>query len=76
MGIRNLYVLNLVLLGKWGWRFISKRDSLWRPMIVGKFGEESGGWTSRVLREGYGVGFWKAIKKYWKVFNSKVCFHY
>ncbi|RVW74518.1 putative 3,4-dihydroxy-2-butanone kinase [Vitis vinifera] len=34
-----------------------------------KFGEEGGGWTSGVLREGYGVGFRKTIRKNWEVFK-------
>ena len=32
-------------------------------MIRGKCGEERGGWCSWKVREGYGVGFWKAIRK-------------
>ena len=74
LGIRNLTVLNKALLGKWGWRFTVERDSLWRRLIVGKFEEEGGGWTSRVLREGYEVRFWKSIKKNWEVFQSRVGF--
>lgn len=27
--IRNLSILNKVLLGKWKWRFATKRESLW-----------------------------------------------
>ena len=43
-------------------------------MIVRKYGEEEGGWCSRVLREGYGVGLWKAIRNGWKEFNNRVGF--
>lgn len=39
-----------------------------------KFGEEGGGWTSGVLREGYGVGFRKTIRKNWEVFKTRICF--
>ncbi|RVW78519.1 putative mitochondrial protein [Vitis vinifera] len=28
-----------------------------------KFGEEEGGWVTREVRESYGVGFWKEIRK-------------
>ena len=42
LGIRNLDGLKKVFLGKWGWRFVVKRDSLWRHVIVGKFGEKGG----------------------------------
>ena len=43
---------------------------LWRQAIVGKFGEESKGWCSRVGREGYGVGLWKPIRKGWGIFKA------
>ena len=33
-----------------------------------------GGWCFGVLKEGYEVNFWKAIKKRWEAFKSKVCF--
>ncbi|RVW56842.1 hypothetical protein CK203_078530 [Vitis vinifera] len=72
--IDNLEELAAELDCKWGWRFISKRDSLWRPMIVGKFGEESGGWTSRVLREGYGVGFGKPSRNIGRFLIAKFAF--
>ncbi|KAL6316672.1 hypothetical protein AAG906_019585 [Vitis piasezkii] len=36
---------------------------LWRKLIVGKFGEEPGGWCSKEGREGHGVGLWKCTKK-------------
>ncbi|RVW26802.1 hypothetical protein CK203_099735 [Vitis vinifera] len=34
-----------------------------RSLIFRKYGEEGGGWISREVREGYGVGFWKEIRK-------------
>lgn len=57
MGIRNLSILNMMLLAKWRWRFAFEKESLWKWVIVGKFGEEGEGWSSGVSREGYGVGF-------------------
>lgn len=53
----------MALLGKWGWRFAFKRESLWKRVIVEKFGEEGGCWSSGVPTKGYDVGFWKAIRK-------------
>ena len=35
--------------------------------------KEGGGWSSRVLREGYGVGFRKTIKKNWEVLKVLHC---
>nr|CAN64366.1 hypothetical protein VITISV_031303 [Vitis vinifera] len=57
-----------------GMRFASKNEALWKLVIVRKYGEEEGGWCSRVLREGYGVGLWKAIRNGWKEFNNRVGF--
>ncbi|RVW56059.1 hypothetical protein CK203_107423 [Vitis vinifera] len=52
MGIRNLSILNMMLLANWRWRFAFERESLWKRVIVGKFGEEGEGWSSGVSREG------------------------
>ncbi|KAL6345789.1 hypothetical protein AAG906_017541 [Vitis piasezkii] len=54
----------------WGGGALEKRPhlvkwvvSFWKLIISRKFGEEGGGWNSREVREGYGVGFWKEIRK-------------
>ena len=74
LGIRNLSRLNKALLGKWCWRFASEQDSLWKQVIVRKFGEEDGGWCSGDSRESHGVGLWKMIRKGWLEFNKRVAF--
>ena len=56
LGIKNLSVLNKALLGKWSWRFVCERNPLWKWVIVGKYGQQEGGWCSKEAREGYGVG--------------------
>ncbi|RVW49084.1 hypothetical protein CK203_084403 [Vitis vinifera] len=66
LGIRNLVVLNKALLGKWNWRFVVERHSLWKQVIIDKFGVEERGWCSREARGAYGVGVWKAIRKDWE----------
>lgn len=40
--IRDLFVLKMELLGKRGWRFAFEMESLWKQVIVGKFGVEGG----------------------------------
>ena len=35
---------------------------------------EEGGWCSLEAREGYGVGLWKAIRKGWDAFKSKISY--
>ena len=42
LGLRYLKDFNHVLLGKWLWRFPIERESFWRRVIVGKFGEVQG----------------------------------
>ncbi|RVW38495.1 hypothetical protein CK203_085301 [Vitis vinifera] len=39
-----------------------------------KFGEEEGGWSSRGVREGYGVGLWKEISKEGSLLLNNVSF--
>ncbi|KAJ9701497.1 hypothetical protein PVL29_006726 [Vitis rotundifolia] len=63
LGIRNFSSLNKALLCKWSWRYAVERESFWKLLISRKYGEEVGGWFSREVREGYGVGFWKEIRK-------------
>ena len=71
LGIRNLVVLSKALLGKWSWRFATKREPLWKQIITRKFGVEEGGWCLGEVREGYGVGMWKAIKNEWEGIRSR-----
>ena len=35
LGIKNLRVFNLVLLGKWRWGMLVEKDSLWHKVLVG-----------------------------------------
>ncbi|RVX19039.1 Transposon TX1 uncharacterized 149 kDa protein [Vitis vinifera] len=74
LGVRRLSILNRALLCKWNWRFAIERENLWRHVISRKFGEEEGGWSSRDVRESYGVGFWKEIRKEGALMQKKVAF--
>ena len=40
LGIKNLIIFNVALLGKWLWRFGQERDALWRQVIEVKYGCE------------------------------------
>ncbi|RVW72410.1 Mitotic checkpoint protein BUB3.1 [Vitis vinifera] len=72
LGLRYLKDFNHALLGKWLWRFPIERESFWRGVIVGKFGEVQGGWTTR---ESYGTGLWKDIRKGWEEFFLRTRIH-
>ncbi|RVW50222.1 Threonine--tRNA ligase, mitochondrial 1 [Vitis vinifera] len=74
LGVRRLSILNRALLCKWNWRFANERDKLWRCVISRKFGEEEGGWYSKEVREGFGVGFWKDIRKEGALLQNRVGF--
>ena len=63
LGLRHLEGLNQAFLGKWLWRFSLERESLWRKVILGKFGEVEGGWITREVRNCYRLSLWKYIRK-------------
>ncbi|KAJ9708014.1 hypothetical protein PVL29_000195 [Vitis rotundifolia] len=70
LGIRKLATFNKALLGKWLWRFANENDSLWKQIISSKYDLQDGGWCSKVVRDRYGVGVWKAIRNGWENFQS------
>ena len=55
LGIRKLTTFNKALLGKWLWRFGVEETRLWRRVVALKFGEEWGGWSSKLGRVFMGV---------------------
>ncbi|XP_059623077.1 uncharacterized protein LOC132266242 [Cornus florida] len=74
LGIRRLVPFNRTLLGKWLWRFEMERHRLWRRVILCRFGEETGGWCSCLVRIPVGVGVWKFIRKGWNEFSKHIRF--
>ena len=74
LGVKCLYTLNKALLCKWNWGFANKMEALWNQVINGKYGEKGREWCSWEVKEGHGVGFWKAIKKDWDLVSSRISF--
>ena len=74
LGVKCLSILNKAFLCKWSRRFANERGDFWNQVIRGKFGEEQGGWCSKEVRSGYGVGLWKAIRREWHVVSSRLSF--
>ena len=72
LGIRKLTTFNKALLGKWLCRFGKEDDRLWRRVVASKFGEDWGGWTSKLCRGIHGCGLWRGIHMGWEDF-SKNC---
>lgn len=38
MWIKNIWAFNLALLGKWEWRFLNEKDTLWVKILKCKYG--------------------------------------
>lgn len=60
LGIRNLKVFNLALLGKWRWRFFNEDGSLWAQVLSIRYGVPSqwrSTWCEKTL-EGGEVSYW------------------
>ncbi|RVW93633.1 putative ribonuclease H protein [Vitis vinifera] len=53
LGLRKLALLNKALLGKWIWRFAFDKDSLWKQVIMAKYGQEAG--------KGTKIRFWTDV---------------
>lgn len=75
LGIRKLIYHNKALLAKWLWRFGMERDSLWRRVVVARFGEQSR-WESKEVHVRHGCGIWKSIlkvrKDFWNLIQFKL----
>jgi hypothetical protein len=74
LGIRSLVILNKALLGKWLWRFGLEENSLWRRVVVEKFGVLIGGWRTNPIRGAHGCGLWKGILSGWDDYFQHIQF--
>ena len=74
LGVRKLTTFNKALLGKWLWRFGIEETRLWRRVVALKFGEEWGGWSSKLGRGVHGCGLWRSIRMGWEDFSKNIRF--
>ena len=74
LGLRKLISFNKALLGNWLWRFGIEKTRLWRKVVALKFGEEWGGWTSKLGRGVHGCGLWRSIRMGWEDFSKNIHF--
>jgi hypothetical protein len=74
LGIKNHAVLNQALLGKWLWRFMVEHNTLWKQVIVTKYGYEPGSWSPRIVNGSYGMSLWKHIRQGWDHFSPHLKF--
>jgi len=42
LGVKKLKEFNISLMGKWVWRVLEERESLWSLVLCAKYGEEGG----------------------------------
>ncbi|RVX18902.1 putative ribonuclease H protein [Vitis vinifera] len=62
--------LGINLTWKQLWRFANENESLWKQIIFSKYDLQEGVWCFKDVRDRYGVGVWKAIRKGWEKFRS------
>jgi len=42
LGVRRIREFNVALLGKWCWRLLEDRDSLWFRVLLARYGTDGG----------------------------------
>ncbi|WMV41703.1 hypothetical protein MTR67_035088 [Solanum verrucosum] len=71
LGIKNLKLQNESLLKKWLWRYTEERNSLWKEVIIAKYGELNP-WCTETTTEPYGVGAWRSIRNLWSQMETNL----
>ena len=47
-----------------------ERDALWRRVTEVKYGDDCGGWRTKLMSGTYGVCVWKTIRSGWLAFSK------
>ncbi|WMV29493.1 hypothetical protein MTR67_022878 [Solanum verrucosum] len=63
---------NESLLVKWLWRYTKER-TLWRKVIVTKFGDLNP-WCSNFVSDPYGMAVWRTIRNFWPLVEANLSF--
>ncbi|KAM7485873.1 hypothetical protein LguiA_001882 [Lonicera macranthoides] len=72
LGVGNLKLKNMALLGKWLWRFPLESKSLWHSIILSKFGNHSNGWDVNTLFNATLRSPWKSIARIWEKYMENI----
>lgn len=62
-GVVNLKVKNSALMAKWGWRFATEKNALWRKVICSKYGVSLQGWRFKSSKLKAMSVIWRGIVK-------------
>lgn len=74
LGVKSLALLDKALLGKWSWHFANEKEAFWNQVIRGQIWGGTWWVVFAGVREGYGVGLWKAIRKFGHLVSSRISF--
>ena len=74
LGIRIVVLFNQALLGKWLWHYGHEVTHLWRRVISTKYGEDQGGWCTKVCKRTHGCGLWRSIHEGCESFSKHSSF--
>ncbi|CAN1162881.1 Putative ribonuclease H protein At1g65750, partial [Linum perenne] len=61
LGVLDIHRMNVALLGKWGWRYASERNSWWRSLILEKCGAGRSEWRPVWDLHSAGWSIWRGI---------------
>lgn len=53
---------------------MNEREAFWNLVVRGKYEGEQRGWCTRAVKNGYGVGMWKTIRREWHVIGGKLSY--
>jgi len=74
--VRDLRLFNVALLGKWLWRYMNEKDSLWRRVVRSKYGDNGLGCYPSRPKGAYRQSLWRFIHEGWgrfyQVFSFRV----
>jgi ribonuclease HI len=72
LGLRKLQSMNEACLMKMGWSLMTREDTLWGNVLIGKYGRE--GWNQgRICSKTNDSSLWKAITKCWPKLELYSC---
>ena len=70
LGSRKISLRNLVLLGKWLWRYPREGSTLWHQVILSIYGTHSNGWDANTIVRWSHRCPWKAIAQVFQDFSK------